>query len=90
MADEQETDQRVALLRKVGDVCGSQIDDADRAFDAYGRALLEDPAQAEVRDALEAMADSTNAWGNFVALLRRVTEKNVSPDVTRNAWFKIA
>ncbi len=90
LADEQETDQRVALLRKVGDVCGSQIDDAARAFEAYGRALLEDPSQAEVRDTLEAMADSTNAWGNFVALLRRVTEKNVSPEVTRNAWFKIA
>lgn len=90
LTDEQELDQRVALLRKIGDVCGSQIGDANRAFEAYGRALIEDPSRTEVRDALEAMAESTNGWSNFVALLKQVTAKNVSPEVTRSAWLKIA
>ncbi|MBL8682696.1 MAG: tetratricopeptide repeat protein [Myxococcales bacterium] len=90
LADESDVDQRVALLRKIGDVCASQIGNADRAFEAYGRALLEDPARTEVRDALEAMADSTGAWPRYVALLRQVTERNVAPEVARGAWLKIA
>jgi tetratricopeptide (TPR) repeat protein len=90
LVDEQDVDERVAYWRKIGDVCGTHIGDAARAFAAYGQALLEDPARSEVRDALEAMADSTNAWPGFVALLRQVAEKNVTPEVTRNTWFKIA
>jgi tetratricopeptide (TPR) repeat protein len=90
LPDEQSVDERVSLLRKIGDVCASQVGDADRAFEAYGRALLEDPARGEVRDALEAMADSINAWPRLVALLRQVTEKSVAPEVARAAWLKIA
>jgi tetratricopeptide (TPR) repeat protein len=90
LTDESDVEQRVSLLRKIGDVCSVQIGDADRAFEAYGRALLEDPARVEVRDQLESMADSINAWPRFVALLRQVTEKNVAPEVAREAWLKIA
>lgn len=90
LSDEDDLDQRVTLLRKIGDVCSVQIGDADRAFEAYGRALLEDPSRLEVREQLESMAEPINAWPRFAALLRQVTEQNVAPEVMRDAWLKIA
>jgi tetratricopeptide (TPR) repeat protein len=83
-------DERITLLRKIGDVCSEQVKDGARAFEAYGRALREDPAREEVRDALEALAAPIDAWSKLVALLREVAEGAADPDLVRTLWIKIA
>ena len=57
LTDEADVDERISLLRKIGDVCSQQVADGRRAFEAYGRALIEDPSREEVRQALEALAE---------------------------------
>jgi tetratricopeptide (TPR) repeat protein len=44
LADEEDVDERIVLLRNLGDVCADQVGDGARAFEAYGRALREGTA----------------------------------------------
>jgi tetratricopeptide (TPR) repeat protein len=81
---------RAAFLRKVGDVCEGPIESAERSFEAYGRALLEDPSDVAVREALEAKATATGAWARFAALLRQVSSGAVAPEVQRAVSLKLA
>ncbi|MDP3276511.1 MAG: hypothetical protein Q8Q09_15040 [Deltaproteobacteria bacterium] len=90
LTDEEQLDRRVELLRKVGDVCSVQLGDGVRAFDAYGRALLENPGDEEIAGLLETLAEATEGWSRLVALLTEVTTKNVAPEISRAAWIKIA
>jgi tetratricopeptide (TPR) repeat protein len=90
LADETNVDAKITLLRKIGDVCSTQIGDGSRAFEAYGRAFQEDPTRAEVRDALEALAEPINAWPRFVTLLREIADAATTPELARASWMKIA
>lgn len=90
LADETDIDTRIAWLRKIGDVCVSQLGDGIRAFEAYGRALLEDPSRTEVREALEALAEPISAWPRLVSLLQGIADSTSDPGLARALWMKIA
>ncbi len=90
LVDESAVDERIGLLRKIGDVCSQQIADGARAFDAYGRAYREDPSRDDVRVALEALAAPIQAWPKLVTLLREIAEAASDPVLIRGAWLKIA
>ncbi|MFO0652556.1 MAG: hypothetical protein U0326_40445 [Polyangiales bacterium] len=88
-AEETDTNERVALLSRIGTVCADRIGDGRRAFEAYGRAFREDPTREDVREKLTGFAGPINAWGDLVALLQSVAE-GADPDLARALWLRIA
>lgn len=63
-----EPEARVAKLLSIGQVLAENLTDFVRAFEAYGRALQEEPQGAEAMERLEAIADATDMWAPLVAL----------------------
>lgn len=90
LAEEQDPEERVALLSKIGNTCSQRIGDQRRAFDAYGRAFKEDPGRDDVRETLIAHAAPINAWNDLVALFRGVAEGLGGDPLARTLWLRIA
>jgi tetratricopeptide (TPR) repeat protein len=89
LSEETDVAARVALLVRIGDVCAEKIGSPQRAFEAYGRALREDPHNTAVRTTLTALAGQTGAWTELVALLREVAD-GADPALARTLWLLIA
>ncbi len=85
-----EPERKLELLSKIGEVCGAQIGDARRAFDAFGRALREVPEHTDTIERLEAIADARSWWPDLVALTSSLATESEDADLARRLWIRAA
>ncbi len=69
-----DTDERLELLARLGDVRRSLLDQVEGALDAYREALTLNPAHAKSREAVEALLDQESASRDAADLLRPLYE----------------
>ena len=72
---------KIELLHRLATLQEHRLERHDRAFDAYARALREDPSHAETLAQLERVADVTRDWVALAALYEEELGKTV--DVPR-------
>ena len=70
LAHEKKTDKRVDLLLRIGKLEG-QLGNTDQAWEAYTRAVAENPASQAAREALENLANILDNWQPLVALYEK-------------------
>jgi len=70
LAHEKKTDQRVDLLLRIGELEG-KLGNTDQAWEAYTRAVTENPASAPAREALENLANILDNWEPLVGLYEK-------------------
>jgi tetratricopeptide (TPR) repeat protein len=70
LAHEKKTDKRVDLLLRIGKLEG-QLGNTDQAWEAYTRAVAENPASSPAREALENLANILDNWQPLVALYEK-------------------
>lgn len=90
VAGAADPERKLELLTKVGEVCGQYIGDADRAFDAYGRAFSAVPSSAETLAQLEALAIEQKRESDLVALVEKLGGEESDPTLSRALWIKAA
>jgi tetratricopeptide (TPR) repeat protein len=86
----EESERKLELLGKIGEVCGGQIGDQRRAFEAFGRALTEVPEHQDTIDRLEAIAEARAWWPDLVALTSSLATAAQDSDVSRRLWLRAA
>jgi tetratricopeptide (TPR) repeat protein len=86
----EEPERKLELLSKIGEVCGAQMGDQRRAFEAFGRALREMPEHQDTVDRLEAIADARTWWPDLVALTSSLAAGTQDPDLARRLWIRAA
>ncbi|MEK6607086.1 MAG: tetratricopeptide repeat protein [Myxococcota bacterium] len=62
--------QRRDLLSRIARLCEEQLDDLERAFDWYGKAWREDPADRRSRDQILRLAGVLERWVDLAALFQ--------------------
>lgn len=69
-----ETDptQRMHLLRHLGDVQESHLEDLDSALETYGRLFAEDPHDSQSKDTLTRLARSLGRWDRLAAIFDKI------------------
>lgn len=87
---EGEVPKRVQLLRKVARICGDNMNDYGRAFDALARALKDDPAFAETRGEIEKIAELSDGWKALVDLYKAIAKDLSDAALAREYWLKVA
>lgn len=75
IANEEDPVRRVDLLHQVGVLQEEQLDDVNKAFDAYGRALPSDNRNEDTIANIERLAERTNRWNDVVRLYDVEIEK---------------
>ena len=70
LAREKRSEKRVSLLLKIGELEG-RLGNTDQAWEAYTRAVTENPASAPAREALENLATILDNWQPLVALYEK-------------------
>ena len=65
---EQDPSQRLELLRHLGDVQESHLEDLDSALETYGRLFSEDPHDEGSREKLTRLARSLGRWNRLAAI----------------------
>ncbi|MCB9591319.1 MAG: tetratricopeptide repeat protein [Sandaracinaceae bacterium] len=83
-------ERKLEILTKVGEVCGMQINDQGRAFDAFGRAFRVMPESVETLQRLELLAVEQERFDDLVALVEALAGETADPDLSRTLWLKAA
>ncbi|MBX3270938.1 MAG: tetratricopeptide repeat protein [Sandaracinaceae bacterium] len=86
----EDPERQLEILTKVGEVCGIQIGDSARAFDAFGRALRVMPESLETLQRLELLAEEQERQDDLVALVEELAGETADPDLARTLWLKAA
>jgi tetratricopeptide (TPR) repeat protein len=68
IAHESDRYRRMELLHQVAELYELQLGQAERAFDAYARALEADPSNEQTLGSLERMAEQLGAWTELTRL----------------------
>jgi tetratricopeptide (TPR) repeat protein len=89
-AGETRVDRRVALKRKAARIGAGRANDAKHAFTVLASALRDDPALAETRDEIEAIADASGAQRELVSLYTELAQSLSDPTLARDYWLRIA
>lgn len=71
--------RRVELLHRIAEIEERQLGRATRAFDAYGRALRDDPVNELTLAELERLAGSVDAWADLARLYEEEAKKLIEP-----------
>jgi tetratricopeptide (TPR) repeat protein len=82
--------ERVALLHRVAEIYEVAVDSPEKAFDALGRALLEDPSQAETQVRLDKLAQQLGAYKELVERYRSAAQDLVDERLRTQLLFKVA
>jgi tetratricopeptide (TPR) repeat protein len=69
---EEDPTQRMALLRHLGDVQESHLEDLDGALETYGRLFAEDPHDSHSQDTLTRLARSLGRWDRLAAIFDKI------------------
>jgi len=72
IAHDDDVDERYRLWIDTADLREQQLNDAYGALDALGRALLQRPSDAMLRDRIEALAGTSDAWPQVAEIYQRV------------------
>ncbi|UCF45671.1 MAG: tetratricopeptide repeat protein [Myxococcales bacterium] len=65
---EDDPTQRLELLRHLGDVQESHLEDLDGALETYGRLFAEDPHEPQSQETLTRLARSLGRWDRLAAI----------------------
>ncbi len=86
----EESAQRVDLLHRAAGLYEQQLETYERAFDAYGRALEEDPTNEQTIGQLERLASQTEAWETLAGLYENQLEKILDSQLQISMLLKVA
>ncbi|MFK7992146.1 MAG: tetratricopeptide repeat protein, partial [Sandaracinaceae bacterium] len=89
-AGAHDPDRQLEILTKVGEVCGMQLDDQARAFDAFGRAFSVMPESEETLQRLEVLALEHERFDDLVKLIEKLAADTTDPTLARTLWLKSA
>ncbi|MCK9522586.1 MAG: tetratricopeptide repeat protein, partial [Proteobacteria bacterium] len=78
------------LLMKIGAVCGQNLSDSARAFQAYSQAFSLAPDRVDALEQLEAIAAIEDTWEQFVSVLEPGAAAAQDPVHARELWMKAA
>ncbi len=80
--------RKLELLLQIGELYEIAGDDPKAAFEAYGRALTEDPARQETRDRLERICREEGNWQDLVGLYKKLAEETVDTALAVSLWMR--
>jgi golgin subfamily B member 1 len=76
--------ERALLLQQIAELAEDKLGDHDRALDAAGRWLEEEPSAEDAAAELERLAGNLNRWEDVAARLKKVLEQEaLDPDVQK-------
>src|SRR6185436_13835031 len=81
---------KITLLRLVADGYEVGLDDPARAYEALGRALKEDPLNAEVQSTIERLARALGQLPDLVARYAELVGQVADPELKNALYHKIA
>lgn len=89
---EPEPRQQALLKRRLGDVCWRQLQDLDRATQAYRAALEDDPRDLQSVRSLQELSERTESWDETAALYEREVEilAEAEPERRKALWLQAA
>ncbi len=90
VAEGDDKAERVALLQRIGSVAATELGQAPRALEAYGRAFQEDPSNAEVTDTLMRVSEAVDGWPQVVVLFREAAEQQAGTPLGRDLYVRVA
>ncbi|MDB4931690.1 MAG: domain protein putative component of TonB system [Myxococcaceae bacterium] len=90
VAEGDDRAERVALLQRIGAVTATELGQAPRALEAYGRAFQEDPANAEVTETLMRVSEAVEGWPQVVVLFREAAEQHAGTSLGRDLYVRVA
>ena len=89
VSNSYDPDTKIQLLHKIGQLCEAE-EQVERAFDAFGRALREDPANVESQARLEALADLVDGWEKVVTLYNDLVADVMDEMLATTLHLKVA
>jgi tetratricopeptide (TPR) repeat protein len=81
---------KITLLRLIADGYEVGLDDPGRAYDALGRALKEDPLNAEVQSTIERLARALGQLPDLVARFQGLVGQVADPELKNALLHKLA
>ncbi|HTM19059.1 MAG TPA: tetratricopeptide repeat protein [Kofleriaceae bacterium] len=91
-AEKKDVGRRVALLMRIGELHSKRLGDAEKAFDAYSRCFVEDPAAEGAKRELEELCSLLdNGWRVLVGLYEdALGKKDLEPTLAHELAMKVA
>jgi tetratricopeptide (TPR) repeat protein len=83
-------EEQHALLSRIGEVTGGPINDSNRSFDAYLRALRAAPSNENTMEQLEALALELDHFPQLVALIVELAAEETDTTRSRALYLKAA
>ncbi|MCB9626668.1 MAG: tetratricopeptide repeat protein [Sandaracinaceae bacterium] len=90
LEDVRDAGARVALLTRIGEVNEERLQDVDRAFGAYARAVEADPSERGIREVLARLATIRDAQRERAAVLERAIESVNEPYLSGELLLEVA
>jgi tetratricopeptide (TPR) repeat protein len=84
------SEQKIATLVQIAEACEIGLDDPDKAYDALGRALREDPLQPEVQGQIERLARVLGKLEDLVQRYQALVTGIADTDLRNALHHKIA
>ncbi len=85
-----EPSEKIQLLHQIGELYELAGDEPEKAFDAFGRALKEDPSRDDTQDRLDNLANQMGAFSEVVALYEGVVDDVVDDQLRLQILSKVA
>src|SRR5215831_12053594 len=82
--------RKIELLHRIGELYEMEGDDADLAFQTYGRALREDPGLPESQNRFERLARILDKWEEAVRLYEELVAGVTDEEQQVALWMKVA
>ncbi|RMG99750.1 MAG: tetratricopeptide repeat protein [Deltaproteobacteria bacterium] len=82
--------EKIRLLHQIGELYEILGDKLEAAFDAYARALKEDPANADTQQRLESLAQQSGRYEGLVELYEQVADEVVDDALKIQMLTKVA
>ncbi|HRI18675.1 MAG TPA: tetratricopeptide repeat protein, partial [Burkholderiaceae bacterium] len=87
----EETLNRVTLLMRIGELWAQQVQNGEKALDAYSRCFRVDPSNEQCRAELERLAAELGAFSHLVGLYEEAIEKGgMDSLLTRELLMRVA
>jgi tetratricopeptide (TPR) repeat protein len=83
-------EEKVAMLAQIAEGYEIGLDSPERAYDALGRALREDPMQPDIQAQIERLARSLGRMEDLVERYQTLVAAVVEPDLRNAIFHKIA